>query len=142
MFSTNTYNALDIVTLLTWHYGERIVSYSELFDFCFTTKEILNYSLRILEENKIIVQPHGEGNGYSLIRRPDEIKLLEVIEPFDKDIFYDHLFNKDGVKISERARKFYMANRPMQQILLKRLRKQNLSKWCQKATGLPPYGFG
>lgn len=136
MFSINTYNALDIVTLLTWHYGERIISYNELFEFCFVAKDALSHSLKTLEDNKIIAQPHGEGNGYSLIKKPDEIRLLEIIEPFNKDLFYDHLFNKDGVILSQRTRKFYQANRSMQQILIKRLKHQTLSKWCHKVDSL------
>lgn len=142
MFSINTYNALDIATLLTRYYGERIVSYNELFEFCFATKETLDFLLKTLEDRKIIAQPHGNGNGYTLIKRPDEVKILEIIEPFDKDIFYDHFFNKEGILISERAKRFYMNNRSIQQVLTKRLKNQSLSKWCQKMSGQLPYELG
>lgn len=128
MFSANTYHALGIITQLNLCFGERAVDMKELTLRCLCSENELEYPLLRLEQLALIRQPYGSGKGYALAKSPDKIRLFDIIYPFEVSLFEEHTV-ADNAFPSGDARMLYNEYRPIQKLIIKKLKRKKLSEW-------------
>ncbi len=128
MFSTNTYHALGIIAQLNQCFGKRTVDMEELMLHCLCSENELEYPLSKLEQHALVRQPYGAGKGYALAKSPEKIRLFDVIHLFESSLFTEHT-DADNLLSCGEAKTLYYEYRPIQKLIVKKLKRKKLSEW-------------